>query len=55
MHIHKTIEYSIGHCLGKYHLNIPQLKYFKEFEMKQDAKNFDRVHQIARDLINKRN
>ena len=55
MFIHKNTEYSIGYSLGKYQLQIPRLKYFKEYKMKQDAKNFDRVHQIARDLINKRN
>lgn len=55
MFIHKNTEYSIGHSLGKYSISIPRLKYFKEYKMKQDAKNFDRVHQIARDLINKRN
>lgn len=54
MFIHKNTEYSIGHSLGKYSISIPRLKYFKEYKMKQDAKNFDRVHQIARDLINEK-
>lgn len=54
MHIHKSTEYSIGHCLGKYHLNIPRLKYFKEFEMKHDAKNFEKIHQKAREIINEK-
>ena len=54
MFIHNNTEYSIGHSLGKYQLQIPRLKYFKEYEMKHDAKNFDRVHQIARDLINEK-
>ena len=51
MFIHKNTEYSVGHCLGKYYINIPRFKFFKEYEMAHNLKNLEKIQEIARNLI----